>query len=90
VEALSHADPDGHAPPLGATETAPFAPETPATEVVSQEIVHLVTLVDTRSGVALTARWRTIARFGGSLDRKSDPPPGWQTFWQGWGDIQTI
>ena len=73
-------------------QTAQLAPDTPATEVVSQEIVHLVTLLDKRPGVALTAKqlWRTMARFGGYLDRKSDPPPGWQTLWKGWLYIQTI
>jgi len=34
--------------------------------------------------------WHTIARFGGYLDRKSDPPPGWQTLWKGWIYVQTI
>lgn len=73
-------------------QVAQSAPETPATEVVSEEIVRLVTLLDKRPGVALTAKqlWRTIARFGGYLDRKSDPPPGWQTLWQGWMYIQTV
>ena len=33
---------------------------------------------------------RTIARFGGYLDRRSDPPPGWQTLWKGWIYVQTI
>jgi hypothetical protein len=73
-------------------QTAQLTPDTPATEVVSEEIVHLVTLLDKRPGVALTAKqlWRTIARFGGYLDRKSDPPPGWQTLWQGWMYVQTV
>jgi len=88
VEAFSHPDPDGDALTLVATDCT----ATPATEVVSQEIVHLVTLLDKRPGVALTAKqlWHTIARFGGYLDRKSDPPPGWQTLWQGWMYIQTV
>lgn len=73
-------------------QTAQCAPETPATEVVSQDIVHVVTLLDKRPGVLLTAKdlWRTIARFGGYLDRKCDGPPGWQTLWQGWMYIQTV
>jgi Transposase Tn5 dimerisation domain len=54
--------------------------------------VGIVTLLDKRPGFALTAKqlWHTIARFGGYLDRKSDPPPGWQTLWQGWIYIQTV
>jgi len=73
-------------------QTAQLAPDTPATAVVSEEIVRLVALLDKRPGIALTAKqlWRTLARFGGYLDRKSDPPPGWQTLWQGWMYIQTV
>lgn len=73
-------------------QTAQLAPDTPATEVVSEDIVRLVALLDKRPGVALTAKqlWRTLARFGGYLDRKSDPPPGWQTLWQGWMYVQTV
>ena len=73
-------------------QTAQLAPDTPATEVVSQEIVQVVTLLDKRPGVTLTANelWRTIARFGGYLNRKSDGPPGWQTLWQGWMYVQTV
>ena len=28
--------------------------------------------------------WRTVARMGGFLNRKSDGEPGWQTLWLGW------
>lgn len=73
-------------------QTAQQAPETPATEVVSQEVIDVVTALDKRPGVLLTARdlWRTIARFGGYHDRKSDGPPGWQTLWKGWLYVQTV
>jgi len=73
-------------------QTAQQAPDTPATEVVSQEVIYVVTELDRRSGVTLTANdlWRTIASFGGYLNRKSDGPPGWQTLWKGWFYIQTI
>ena len=67
-------------------------PDTPATEVVSQEIMYVVTRLDNRPGVTLTAHdlWRTIARFGGYLNRKCDGPPGWQTLWKGWLYLQTV
>jgi hypothetical protein len=73
-------------------QTAQQAPQTPATEVVSQEVVQVVTMLDQRPGVALTANelWRTIARFGGYLNRKCDGPPGWQTLWKGWMDVQAV
>lgn len=28
--------------------------------------------------------WRSVARMGGFLNRKSDGDPGWQTLWKGW------
>lgn len=38
---------------------------------------------------SLTPRlfWRTIARRGGFIGRKSDGHPGWQTIWRGWSEI---
>jgi hypothetical protein len=73
-------------------QTAQLAPEIPATEIVSREIVQLVCLLAKRPKAALTAHelWRTIASFGGYLGRKSDGPPGWQTLWKGWRYVQTV
>jgi hypothetical protein len=73
-------------------QTAQQAPDTPATEVVSQEVLYVVTTLDNRPEVTLTANdlWRTIASFGGYLNRKSDGPPGWQTLWKGWLYLQTV
>jgi hypothetical protein len=73
-------------------ETAQAAPDTPATEVISKDVLLVVLHLDKRPKATLTARdlWRTLARFGGYLDRKSDPPPGWQTLWKGWIRVQTI
>jgi len=73
-------------------QTAQTAPDTPATEVISKEVIQVVLHLDKRPKATLTASdlWRTIARFGGYLDRKSDPPPGWQTLWKGWIRVQTV
>jgi Transposase DNA-binding/Transposase Tn5 dimerisation domain len=73
-------------------QTAQLAPDTPATAVVSQEVIDVVTHLDKRPKVILTANdlWRTIASFGGYFNRKSDGPPGWQTLWKGWLYIQTV
>lgn len=73
-------------------QTAQQAPHTSATEVVSQEVIDVVTKLDNRPGITLTANnlWRTIASFGGYLNRKSDGPPGWQTECSGWLYIQTV
>lgn len=60
--------------------------DTPASEVISQEIIRLVIYLDIRHRVIVTAKqlWHAIARLGGYLDRKSDGPPGWQSLWRGW------
>jgi len=73
-------------------QTAQQAPDTSATEVVSQEVIDVVTKLDNCPGATLTAYdlWRTIASFGGYLNRKGDGPPGWQTLWKGWLYIQTV
>ena len=73
-------------------QTAQQAPDTPATEVVSQEVIYVVTKLDNRPGVTLTAHdlWRTLASFAGYLNRKCDGPPGWQTECSGWVYIQTV
>jgi hypothetical protein len=57
-------------------QTAQLAPDTPAAEVVSQEVIDVITTLDTRSRATLTANelWRAIASFGGYLNRKSDGP----------------
>jgi hypothetical protein len=66
--------------------------ETPATDVVSQEIVCVVIHLDKRHRDIVTAKqlWHAIARLGGYLDRKSDGPPGWQTLWKGWMRVMSV
>ena len=50
-------------------QTAQQAPDTPACEVVSQDVIDVVIGLDNRPGVTLSANdlWRTIASFGGYL-----------------------
>lgn len=90
MECIGHPDPMAMRL-LWLRQTAQQALDTPATEVVSQEVISVVTKLDGRTGATLTAHdvWRTLASFGGYLNRKSDPP-GWQTFWKGWVSIQTV
>jgi hypothetical protein len=73
-------------------QAAQHAPQTPATAVVSQETVQVVTLLDIRHRTIGTAKelWHAIARLGGYLDRKSDGPPGWQTLWKGWMRVMDV
>jgi len=73
-------------------QIAQSAPETPATQVVSQDVVQVVTRLAKRSQPHMSANelWRTIASFGGYLGRKSDGPPGWKTLWRGWLYVQAV
>ena len=73
-------------------QTAQTAPDTPATEVISTEVIQVVLHLDKRPEATLTAKdlWHTIARFGGYLGRKGDGPPGWKTLWRGWLYIQAL
>jgi hypothetical protein len=50
-------------------QTAQQAPDTPATDVASQELIQVVTLLDIRHRAIATARhlWHAIARLGGYL-----------------------
>ncbi len=34
--------------------------------------------------------WRTVAKRGGFIGRKSDGVPGWQTIWKGWREIMLL
>lgn len=67
-------------------QAAQQAEETPALEVVSQEVIRVVISLDKRHRTISTAKelWHAIARLGGYLDRSCDGPPGWQTLWKGW------
>jgi Transposase DNA-binding len=73
-------------------EIAQNAPQTPACEVVSAEVVQVVAHLSKQRALPMSAHllWRTIASFGGSLNRPCDGPPGWKTLWQGWISVQTV
>lgn len=73
-------------------QIAQSAPETPATEVISQDVVRVVARLAKRpeEGMSANLFWRIVASFGGYLNRKCDGPPGWKTLWQGWLYIQAV
>lgn len=73
-------------------EIAQNAPQTPAYEVVPAEVVQVVAHLSRRVPEAMSAYllWRTIASFGGYLNRPCDGPPGWKTLWQGWIYVQAV
>ncbi|HEY6406961.1 MAG TPA: IS4 family transposase [Ktedonobacteraceae bacterium] len=73
-------------------DLARLAPDLPATQIVSQEIVNVVAELSQRPQGVWTVRdlCCAMARFGGFLARKCDGLPGWQTLWKGWVFVQTV
>ncbi|GHO71301.1 hypothetical protein KSC_101930 [Ktedonobacter sp. SOSP1-52] len=77
---------------LALREIAQTAPQTDATQVLSNEVVQVVAHLVKRPTAKMTANelWHTIASLGGYFNRKSDGPPGWKTLWRGWIYVQTV
>jgi len=59
--------------------------ERPASDVVDEDALKII---QKRFGLDLNISvglfWKSVARLGGFLARKSDGDPGWQTLWGGW------
>ncbi|TWT96534.1 Transposase for transposon Tn5 [Neorhodopirellula pilleata] len=64
-----------------------------ASEIISRE--YLSVLSAWRQG-KINSDWTihefyyALARLGGHQNRKGDHPPGWQTIWKGWNDLQAM
>jgi hypothetical protein len=64
-----------------------------ATEIISEDYVAVLSAW--RHG-AIKGDWSihdfyyALARLGGHQNRKGDHPPGWQTIWRGWYDLQAM
>lgn len=73
-------------------QLAVLTPDLPATQIVSQQVLDVLTVLDQRPPGPWTVRTlcSTIARFGGFLARPCDGLPGWQTLWRGWVFVQTV
>lgn len=85
---------------------AQHAPDAPATSVIPDEIVQVVTALTplpekphpknksakrpADQPMTLDELWRAIAGLGGYLGRKGDGPPGWKTLWRGWFYVQQV
>jgi len=67
-------------------------PDLPAIQVLPADLVLLVAQISNRLPKDLTVYlfWRLVAQHGGYLGRKRDGPPGWQSLWYGWLNIQTL
>lgn len=71
---------------------AQAAPQTPAREVVSHEVVVVVAHLSGLPVATMTAHdcLRALAQQGGYFGRKGDGPPGWKTLWRGWLKVQSL
>lgn len=75
---------------LAMRERCRLSPETPVEEEVPKTWIMLI---ERHLMVKLkTARdfWRSLARMGGFIGRKSDGEPGWQTIWKGYKRLQDM
>jgi len=72
--------------------TAWHAPQRPAAESVSADHVRVLAAYRGRAAETFTAYefWREVAKLGGSLARRRDGEPGWQTLWRGWRDLDLM
>jgi hypothetical protein len=68
------------------------SPQQAASQVLPQDVVHLVAVLAEVPAAQLTTQqcWYTIARYGGYLHRPRGGPPGWKTLWKGWFYIQAM
>lgn len=64
-----------------------------ATEIISEDYVSVLSAW--RHGTikkdwTIHEFYYALARLGGHQNRKGDHPPGWQTIWRGWNDLQAM
>ncbi len=65
----------------------------PTTRVEEAIHKHRIMIIEQRLSVKLeTVRgfWRSPARLGGFIGRKSDGEPGWQAIWEGYTRLQSM
>lgn len=56
-----------------------------ASEVIEKDALRIIEKrYNLDPNISLGVFWKSIARLGGFLGRKSDGEPGWQTLWKGW------
>lgn len=64
-----------------------------ATEIISEAYVQILSAwrhQKLRLDWTIHDFYFALARLGGHQNRKSDHPPGWQTIWRGWKDLQAM
>ena len=76
---------------LAACKDVRADPDSPHEE--PEETVAMLSAATKVSKEQLVTRrdfWRTVARLGGFLARKSDGEPGWRTIWDGWSRLAVL
>lgn len=71
----------------------PDAKTKPASELVAQEYVNVLSLWrtgETRTDWTIHDFFFALARLGGHQNRIHDHPPGWLVLWRGWNALQLI
>lgn len=64
-----------------------------ATEIISEDYVFVLSAWrhgKFKSDWSIHGFYDAMARFGGHQNRKNDHPPGWQTHWKGWHELQAM
>ena len=65
----------------------------PARDIISDDYVAVLSAWrhgEIRKDWTIHDFYYALARLGGHQNRKSDHPPGWQTIWRGWNDLQAM
>jgi Transposase Tn5 dimerisation domain. len=71
----------------------PDAKTRKATEIISKDYVAVLSVWrhrTTRIDWSIHDFYYALARLGGHQNRKNDHPPGWQTIWEGWKELQAM
>jgi len=69
------------------------AAQTSATRYVPQQYVNVLSVWryrERRSNMTIQEFTLALGRLGGHQNRKGDGPPGWQTLWHGWNELQVM
>lgn len=64
-----------------------------ATEIISEDYVFVLSAWrhgKFKSDWSIHDFYYAMARLGGHQNRKNDHPPGWQTIWKGWHELQAM
>lgn len=75
---------------LAMRERCRLSPETPVEEKVPKRWIILVERCLRVKLKTVRDFWRSLARLGGFIGRKSDGEPGWQTIWKGYKRLQDM